>query len=216
MNSRKLFATLAALALVSFASFAVADIIDCNASFATLTAPGGVTASPGGYDAIGPAHTIDVYINDALGDPVEVLATDIWLQHDYVIWCGGGVVADSSTFAPDPGHTTFSSVPRGGVDQGNDVNGWNECADIALNVVALGCVIDIVDLSVNSQDLNGDGTVNTQDWAKFGRCKGDANEGQAGCSCADYNEEYFDPGTTNVDIADQAQFASQYNLSDCP
>ena len=81
---------------------------------------------------------------------------------------------------------------------------------------SLGYVIDTVNLSVNSQDLNGDGTVNTQDWAKFGRCKGDANEGQAGCSCADYNEEYFDPGTTNVDIADQAQFASQYNLSDCP
>lgn len=208
--------TVVALTLVSFASFAVADIIDPEESFAVLGAAGGLTVSPGGYDAIGPAHTIDVYVNDALGNPVEIIGTDIWIEHEYVIWCAGGVVADSSTFAPDPGHTTFTSVARGGVDQGNDVLGWNECSSIMLNVVALGYVIDTIDLSVNSQDLNGDGIVNTQDWAKFGRCKGDANEGQAGCSCADYNEDYYPGGVNNVDIADQAQFASQYNLSDCP
>lgn len=216
MTSRKIIAAFVALALVGFANFAAADIIDPDESFAVLAQAGGLTVSPGGYDAIGPVHQIDVYLNDALGNPVEVIGTDIWLEHEYVVWCEGGVVADSSTFAPDMGHTTFTSVARGGVDQGNDTAGWNECADIMLNVVALGYVIDVVDLSVNSQDLNGDGTVGTQDWAKFGRCKGDANEGQPGCTCADYNEEYFDPGTVNVDIADQAQFASQYNLSDCP
>jgi|SaaInl8_200m_RNA_FD_contig_61_1080030_length_1397_multi_2_in_0_out_0_1 hypothetical protein len=214
MTSRKLFATLAALALVSIASFATADIIDPDESSATIVAEGGMTVSPGGYEAIGPTHTIDVYVNDALGDPVEILNTDIWLEHEDVVWCEGGVVADSSTFAPDAGHTTFTSVARGGVDQGDDTNGWNECADIALNVIALGYVIDVVNLSVNSQDLNGDGTVNTQDWAKFGRCKGD--DTLAGCSCADYNEDYYHTGTTDVNIADQAQFATQFNLSNCP
>jgi hypothetical protein len=214
MTSRKIFATVIALALVGFANIAAADIIDPAQSFATLAGAGGLTVAPGGYDAIGPAHTIDVYLNDALGNPVEVIGTDIWIEHEYVIWCEGGVVADSSTFAPDPGHTTFTSVARGGVDQGNDSAGWNECSSIMLNVVALGYVIDVVDLSVNSQDLNGDGTVNTQDWAKFGRCKGDANENQAGCTCADYNEDYLT--AVNVDIADQAQFASAYNLSNCP
>jgi hypothetical protein len=216
MTSRKIFATIIALALVGFASFASADIIDPEQCVVTIVAEGGLTASPGGYEAIGPNHTIDVFVNDQFGDPVELISTDIWLQHADVVWCEGGVVADSSTFAPDPGHTTFTSVARGGVDQGNDSGGWNECSAIALDVIALGYVIETVNLSINSQDLNGDGTVNTQDWAKFGRCKGDANEGLPGCSCADFNEEYYDPGTTNVDIADQAQFASQYNLSDCP
>ncbi|MBC8366194.1 hypothetical protein H8E52_02170 [bacterium] len=215
MTSRKIFATVIALALVGFASFASADIIDPATSFATIVAEGGLTASPGGYEAIGPNHTIDVFVNDQFGDPVELISTDIWLQHDDVIWCEGGVTADSSTFAPDPGHTTFTSVARGGVDQGNDSGGWNECSAITLDVIALGYVIETVNLSINSQDLNGDGTVNTQDWAKFGRCKGDANEGLPGCSCADYNEDYY-TGPNNVDIADQAQFASQYNLSDCP
>ena len=124
MTSRKIFATIIALALVGFASFASADIIDPEQCVVTIVAEGGLTASPGGYEAIGPNHTIDVFVNDQFGDPVELISTDIWLQHADVVWCEGGVVADSSTFAPDPGHTTFTSVARGGVDQGNDSGGW--------------------------------------------------------------------------------------------
>jgi hypothetical protein len=206
--------------MISLASLAAGDIIDPDESFAVVTNPGGLTISPGGYDAIGPAHTIDVYVNDAGGNPVEILGTDIWLEHDYVVWCAGGVVADSSTFAPDAGHTTFTSTARGGVDQGDDVNGWNECSGISLNVVALGFVIQVLELdnqlSVNSQDLNGDGLVGSQDWAKFGRCKGPVYEDRPGCSCADYNEDYYPGLVNNVDIADQAQYASQHNSSTCP
>jgi hypothetical protein len=216
MTSRKLFATFVALAMISV-GYASADIIypaNCSAT----CPPGGLTISPGGYDAIGPTHTIDVYVNDINGDPVEILSTDIWLEHETVVWCPGGVIADSSTYAPDPGHTTFTSVARGGVDQGDDVNGWNECMDISLNVVALGYVIQVLEgdnkLSVNSMDLNGDGLVGSQDWAKFGRCKGFSS--REGCSCADYNEDYYPGGTPNVEITDQAQYANQHNASTCP
>lgn len=202
MTSRKIFALMAALALLAINSIANAGIVDPANSFATLGAgPGIMTVAPGGADSfvIPEDHQIDVYLNDSGNNPVEVIATDIWLDDPLVVWCAGGVIADSSTFAPDPGHTTFTGTPRGGVGLGVD------CSAITLDVVAVGNVIEDLTLAVNSPDLNGDGSVTVADFGLF------AGFFNAVGACADYVES----GGT-VDVADFGTFAGFFNISDCP
>ncbi len=135
MTSRKIFALMAALALLAINSIANAGIVDPTLSSATIGAgPGIMTIAPGGADGltIPNDHLINVYLLDAGSNPVEVIASDIWLYDPVVVWCAGGVIADSSTFAPDPGHTTFSGTPRGGVGTGL------HCSTISIDVFPVG------------------------------------------------------------------------------
>jgi hypothetical protein len=203
MTSRKILALMAALAILAMNSIANAGIVDPANSSATVASTGIMTIAPGGADSfvIPVDHQIDVYVNDSGNNPVEIIASDIWLDDPLVVWCAGGVIADSSTFAPDPGHTTFTGTPRGGVATGA------ECANISLDVVAVGNVIASLDLSVNSPDLNGSGTVTVADFGLF------AGYFQSDGNCANYNES---AGSPNVTVADFGIFAGFFNVSNCP
>jgi len=203
MTSRKVLALMAALAVLAMNSIANAGIVDPANSSATIVAGGIMTVAPGGADSftIPVNHRIDVYVNDSGNNPVEIIASDIWVSDPLIVWCPGGVIADSSTFAPDPGHTTFTGTPRGGVSTGA------ECANISLDVIAVGNTIASLALSVNSPDLNGSGTVTVADFGLFaGYFQGDGN-------CANYNENV---GSPNVTVADFGIFAGFFNVSNCP
>lgn len=197
---------MAALAILAVSSLANAGIVDPANSYATLANAGTMLVAPGGADSFvfPDDHLIDVYVNDSSNNPVEVVATDIWLQDPVVVWCAGGVVADSSTFAPDPGHTTFSLTPRGGV---NGVSG--DCNAISLNVIAVGNEIASLDLKVVSPDLNGSGGVNIADFGVFG---GFFNQ-VSGVHCADLDKG---EGANSVNISDFAIFGGYFNQSNCP
>ncbi len=202
MTSRKNFVLMAALALMAINSVAFAGIVDPANSFATLaTSPGIILVAPGGGESfiIPNNYQIDVYVNDSGNNPVEIIATDIWVDDPIVVWCAGGVIADSSTFAPDPGHTTFTGTPRGGVD------GTQDCSAITLDVVAVGNIIADLDLAVCSPDLSGDGHVTVVDFGLFAGSYGGSD------ACADYNR---DGGA--VTVVDFGIFAGYYNISDCP
>lgn len=204
MTSRKMLALMAGLAVLAIASIANAGIVDPANSSATVATTGTMTIAPGGADSfvIPVNHRIDVYVNDSGNNPVEVIASDIWLDDPIIVWCAGGVIADSSTFAPDPGHTTFTGTPRGGV-----VATGNDCANISIDVVAVGNVIESLSLAANSPDLNGSGTVTVADFGLFaGYFQGNGN-------CANYNESV---GSPNVTVADFGIFAGFFNVSSCP
>jgi hypothetical protein len=149
-------------------------------------------------------HTIDVYVNDSGGNPVEIVQSDIWLENVDAEPCPGGWIADSSTFAPDAGHTTFTGVLRGGVPLVADCND-------STDVVAIGNTIQTLPLFFISPDLNGDGTVDSIDFAVFASCFNLPCVGH--CPCADLDKGGGDPCVTSVDFA---IFASFFNLSDCP
>lgn len=206
MKSRKVIAMMAALAILAVSSLANAGIVDPANSYATLANPGTMLVAPGGAESFvfPDDHLIDVYVNDSSNNPVEIVATDIWLEDPVVVWCAGGVVADSSTFAPDPGHTTFSLTPRGGVD---GVAG--DCNLISLNVIAVGNQIADLDLKVVSPDLNGSGGVNIADFGVFG---GFFNQ-VTGMHCADLDKG---EGANSVNISDFAIFGGYFNQSNCP
>lgn len=202
MTSRKMLALMAGLAVLAIASIANAGIVDPANSSATVATTGYMTIAPGGADSfvIPVNHRIDVYVNDSGNNPVEIIASDIWLDDPIVVWCAGGVIADSSTFAPVPGHTTFTGTPRGGVATGSD------CGLISLDVIAVGNVIESLDLKVNSPDLNGSGTVTVADFGLFaGYFQGNGN-------CANLNESV---GSPNVTVADFGIFAGFFNVSNC-
>jgi len=205
MTSRKVFVLMAALALLAINSIANAGIVDPANSYATIAATGIMTIAPGGADSfsIPVDHRIDVYLFDSGMAPVEVVASDVWINDPSSIteFCPGGVTADSSTYAPDPGHTTFSGTPRGGVHAPG-----NDCSTISLDVVAVGNTVEQgMAVSFNSPDLNGDGTVSVGDFGLF------AGYYQGTGACADFNESGGD-----VSVADFGLFAGFYNASDCP
>ncbi len=208
MTSRKVFVLMAALALLAINSVAYAGIIDATESFALMAnSPAIVLIAPGGAESlvIPVDHTIDVYCNDSGGNPVEVIASDIWLDDPIVTWCAGGVIADSSTFAPDPGHTTFTGNLRGGVDYNQD------CALITMDVVAVGNIIEDLSLAVCSPDLNSDGHVTVADFGLFA-----AYFNVPGLfTCADYNRS-GETVDASVTVADFGLFAGYFNISDCP
>lgn len=203
MTSRKVLALMASLAMLAMSSIANAGIVDPANSTATIATPGIMTIAPGGADSflVPTNRTIDVEVNDSGNNPVEIVASDIWLDDPLVVWCAGGVIADSSTYSPNPGITTFTGTPRGGVATGA------ECANITMDVVAVGNVIASLALSVNSPDLNGSGSVTVADFGLFaGYFQGNGN-------CANYNESV---GSPNVTVADFGIFAGFFNVSNCP
>jgi hypothetical protein len=201
-----------ALALLSMAAVANAGIVDPANSWATIQNPPAIilTAPGGGDSFVFPNnHLIDVYVNDAGYNPVEILAVDIWLENDGTEPCPGGWTADSSTYAPDPGHTTFSYAPRGGVGLGDF------CRIEGTRVIAVGHVIEDLglDLRFVSPDLNGDGTVGLTDFAVF------ATFFNLPCTdnawCADLDKSDDTPPAACVTLTDFAIFATYFNASNC-
>jgi hypothetical protein len=196
---------MAALALLAISSIANAGIVDPAFSSATCAGcPDVMIVSPGGADSfiVPDNNTIDVFLNDSGGNPVSVVNSDISVSDPEIVWCPGGVIADSSTYPPDEGHTTFTGTPRGGVALGS-VCGSAQ----SLDVIAVGNLIASLDLSVASPDLNGDGQVTVADFGIF------ASVFQGDYDCADYDQF---PGSPNVTVADFAIFASSFNISACP
>ena len=219
MTSRKVFAVMAMLGLLAINSIASAGIVDPAQSWAVMNnAPGIMTVAPGGEDSfVFPNdHLITVYVNDSGGNPVEILASDIWLEEPGVVWCPGGVIADSSTYAPDPGVTTFSSTPRGGCyfEAGHDpaIDGLYDCSTITMNVIAVGNEIQSLELQINGPDFNGDGAVNPAD---FGMFAAQYNDFVDAWPCANFDES--DPAVLpTCGVADFAIYATFHNLSECP
>ena len=216
---------MSALALLAIGSFANAGIVDPANSWATMmNGPAWITIAPGGYETfISPTnHTIDVYLRDSTNQPVEVLNIDVWLEAPDIIYCPGGVVADSGTFAPDPGHTTFSGAIRGGVDLGGD------CLNAYVAVVAVGNIIESFDedpegantMRMNSMDLTGDGNVSLSDFTKFKTDYYQKNpftcETMGDAWCADYNESGAGGDGLCCTLADFVIFTQTYNISSCP
>ena len=172
-----------ALALLACASVANAGIVDPTQSYATLGCPdfdrpNVMLIAPGGADSfVFPEnYQIDVFVNDSGGNPVEIVASDIWLGNDATEPCPGGWIADSSTYAPDPGHTTFTYTPRGGVPAPADLPVIEGCKESYTDVIAVGhviemggpCIADVgFELRFVSPDLNGDGHVTVADFGVF-------------------------------------------------
>jgi hypothetical protein len=211
-----------ALALLACASVASAGIVDPLNSTAQVH-PGEPTnpyypkarvlCAPGGGDSfIFPQdHQVDVYVADSGGDPVEIVASDIWMDNADTEPCPGEWIADSSTYAPNAGHTTFTGIPRGGVPQ------TAYCRDTLTDVVAVGQVIESLWLHFVSPDLNGDLVVNSTDFAIFASCYNLPCPGASNhCYCADLNKSDEDPPGLCVGSTDFAIFASYYNNSICP
>lgn len=199
------------MALLAFASIANAGIVDPGTSFANMVnEPGIMLIAPGGANSfVFPTdYTIDVFVNDSGSQPVEIVATDIWLNNVASTPCPGGWIADSSTYAPDPGHTTFTGTPRGGVG-----TGFN-CRDGSTDVVAVGQVIETLNLRFVSPDLNGDGTASLPDFAVF------ASYFNQPCSdtrwCANMDKSGESEPNACVTLPDFAIFASYFNNSVCP
>lgn len=208
MTRRIVFST---LALLAFASVAYAGIVDPTTSFATMNnSPAVMNVAPGGAESfVFPVdHTIDVYVNDSGTNPVEIVASDIWLDNPATVPCPGGWIADSSTFAPDPGHTTFTATPRGGVPVGGN------CRGSQTDVVAVGNVIETLDLRFHSPDLNGDGSVTVGDFAVFAACFNQSCTDSCWCADLDRSDDTFPAAC--VGVGDFAIFASFFNISDCP
>jgi hypothetical protein len=199
------------LALLAFASIANAGIVDPQWSSATLTnSPAELNVAPGGAESLvfPNDHTIDVYVNDSGQNPVEIVASDIWLENPGTAPCPGGWIADSSTFSPDPGHTTFTGTLRGGTPLGGN------CRGSQTDVVAVGNSIETLDLRFHSPDLNGDGSVTVGDFGVFASCYNLPCSDS--CWCADLDKSDETEPEACVKVGDFAVFASFYNISECP
>jgi hypothetical protein len=209
MTSRKVLVLMAALAILAMNSVANAGIVDPANSSATIATGGTMTIAPGGADSfLTPINRrIDVYVNDSGNNPVEIIASDIWLSDPTVSWCPGGVIADSSTFHPDAGHTTFTGTPRGGI-----ANPGINCGTISIDVVAVGNIIESLNLSANSPDLTGNGTVDVADFGLFAGFFG-VLDVDGDTACANYDEM---PTNPQVNVADFGIFAQFFNASNCP
>ena len=177
------------------AGAAQAQPFDPWLSTAFFDDPHSFTLAPCGAD---PLPVVEVYLYDFNGDPVQLLASDIWLQGVDLTFCGTLTFADSSTFAPDPGHTTFSGVRHGWALP------WRDCADLDALVVALGYTINSLPFHASSPDLNGDGAVTVSDFSLFGQ------RWQGADACADFNEDGM------VALGDFAMFAVWFNHCTCP
>jgi hypothetical protein len=205
--------TFTALALLAFASLTHAGIVDPQYSTATmLNSPAVLHVEPGGEDTfLTPVdHTISVEVRDSGENPVELVASDIWLDNDASAPCPGGWTADSSTFAPAAGFTTFTAVPRGGVM----ATDGGLCRVEQTSVVAVGQTIAILDLRFVSADLTGDGQTEVADFGAF------AGYFNAPCSdnawCGDITKSNETEPAACVDVADFGAFAGFFNLSFCP
>lgn len=150
---------LVAMALCVLSASALALEIDPINLHAFLLDDHPFTVAPCDGD---PMPVIDIILEDSGNNPVEVIASDIWLDSPIAMldFCWE-VIADSSTFRPDPGHTTISGELHGGLAS------LAVCAAAAVDVVAIGSVIGHFELQVNSPDLTGDREVTVADFGLF-------------------------------------------------
>jgi len=179
--------------LVGLAATGTAQEIDPINMHAFLLDDHPFTIAPCGGD---PMPVLDIILEDSGNNPIEVIGSDIWLDSppSMLDFCWA-VIADSSTFRPDPGHTTISGEIHGGLQS------LSICAAAQVDVIAIGYVIGRFDLQVNSPDLNGDREVTVADFGLF------AGRFQTSDPCADYNEDGF------VSVADFGLFAGWFG--DC-
>jgi hypothetical protein len=152
------------------------------------------TITPCGGD---PMPVIDIILEDSGNNPIEVIASDIWLDSPGELDFCWAVIADSSTFSPDPGHTTISGILRGGLGSLAD------CNAVRVDVIAIGWVIGGFDLHVNSPDLTGNQQVTVADFGLF------AERFQTSDACADYDESGF------VSVSDFGLFAGWFESCVC-
>jgi len=187
---------LGVLILAGSAPTAMGDMFNPENCYAVISDPYPFTVAPCGGDEM---PIIDAYI---IGwpdpTPVEVLAQDIWMDHPSMVQCVQ-VIADSSTFAPDPGHTTISGIQRFGMEV--DEN----CSAHPFQLIVVGQVFAVIEFDINTPDLNGDGQVSVADFGLFAGNYGSYEP------CADLNESGGD-----VTVADFSIFASFFNDCDCP
>jgi hypothetical protein len=185
--------TLLAIMLIGLALPAIAQgWPDWNTSQVFVLDNRPFTIAPCGGDAM---PVIDITVMDAGNNPIELIASDVWLDSPDITICTHGADADSSTFRPDAGHTTISGwLPAG-------IRDLARCAEVRGNVIAMGNAIGSVLLQVNSPDLSGDQRVTVADFGLF------AERFQTNDPCADYNEEGF------VSVADFGLFAGWFG--DC-
>jgi hypothetical protein len=119
-----------------------------GANFAVASLPGGTV------DA-----TITVTLVDEFGDPIFLYPfEDMWLETSLggLVFCPGGTVADASTDAL--GETTFSNPIAGG---------GNSLGEVVMVMIAGAPLVDTVNLTFNSADINGDLLVNLSDIVNF-------------------------------------------------
>jgi hypothetical protein len=185
---------LALAGLLALAVSASAQPVDPYFSHASIQDPHPFTLAPCGGD---PIPVIEVLLVDPNNDPVELPATDIWLQGGDVGFCNTLTFADSSTFAPDPGHTTFSGPRPGWVLPGRD------CDNLDVLAVAVGTLFDHLTFQANGPDLNGDGAVTVTDFSLFAPLWLGTNP------CADFYEDGV------INLSDFASFASWFNACSC-
>lgn len=190
----RVFALILVLSLAAPLARADTNHIDPAYMHAFLLDDHPFTIAPCGGD---PMPVIDIILEDSGNNPIEVIASDIWLASPVDVDFCWPVVADSSTFQPDPGHTTFSGVLRGGLGAVDD------CAAVRVDIVAIGWVIGNFDLQVNSPDLNGDQQVTVADFGLF------AARFQTSDLCADFDESGF------VSVADFGLFAAWFENCVC-
>ncbi len=182
--------------LVSITS-ASAEIWDPSYSWATIESQRALVAPCGAHHL----PRIDVYLQDAGANPYELIRTDIWLGSDNMTFCGfyAQAWADSSTFPPNPGHTTITNV-GGGL---SIVDPDTDCTTLVFDLVVLGVILERFELHLSSPDLNSNREVTVADFSVF------ATLFQSTSACADYNDD----GLTN--IADFGIFAEFYNQCYC-
>lgn len=207
---------IAAFTLILAASIAGATVDPDNSWVYTLCDPAVILVAPGGAESfVFPDNClIEVYLNDEHYWPVELPAADIWLENEATVPCPGGWIADSSTYAPDEGHTTFSGTPLGGVAA------LAPCRDTGTVLIAGGQEVPFSNtgewsLRFVSPDLDGNGDVGVGDFGLFGTiCYNQP------CSdeiwCANFNRSDETEPEFCVETADFAIFASFFNLSHCP
>jgi hypothetical protein len=167
-----------------------------------------ITSAPcgGEYLVDDNAHNdcqIDVWLFDNDGQPVEGFPAELLtLYNDHLVICPGGPwpMADADT--DGSGHATISGQLWAGLD-GAGVDGVN-CSDIDLLVIAGVVPVEVVAVSVNSPDLNGDYNVSIPDLAKFAMVFQGPYD-----PCMDYDN------SGDIGIADLAIFARYFIVCTC-
>ena len=189
---RRLVLAMGLLALLT--TVAASDVPDTRNCYATIQDPHPFTVAPCGGD---PMPVVDVFLLSYPDElPFEAIASDIFL-YDYGLALCGTVHADSSTFAPDPGHTTISGIHPMYLLPGQ------ECTAALVDVIFSGDVIERLEFLVNGPDLSGDGEVTVTDFSLFGA------SWQSADPCADFDENGM------VAVADLAIFAGWFNHCSC-
>jgi len=157
---------------------------------------GPFTLAPCGSDAI---PEVEVYLSQpATGMPVQIPASDIWLEGADVVFCPGGNEADSSSYAPDPGYTTFTGIRGGGLAR------HTNCDHFVMHVVARGNLSSNFTWAINSPDCNGDLQVTLADFVCVAQGWGHPDP------CLDFGEN---GGAMN--LAEFAQFAIWFRNCSC-